>query len=43
MREFGRIGHPGRVMIETFDHEDEAVDKIDRLSRQKIKRGYRPR
>jgi predicted DNA-binding WGR domain protein len=43
LREFGRIGQPGRVMIETFDSEAEAQKKMDKLSSQKLKRGYRLR
>ena len=41
VRRWGRIGGPGRVMLETFDREDEAQAALTKLVTAKQRRGYR--
>ena len=40
VREFGRIGSPGRVMRATFGTLDEAASALTKLWQQKLRRGY---
>jgi predicted DNA-binding WGR domain protein len=39
--EFGRIGSPGRVMVDGFTCEDDARKAASRLLRVKRRKGYR--
>ncbi len=41
VRRWGRIGGPGRVMLETFDLEEEAQAALTKLVTAKQRRGYR--
>ncbi len=41
VREWGRIGSPGRLTIDWFDTLEEAQSAFDRIKRRKIGRGYR--
>jgi predicted DNA-binding WGR domain protein len=41
VHEWGRIGCPGRVMVDGFATEDEARKAADRLLRIKRRKGYR--
>lgn len=41
VREFGRIGSPGRVMVQTFASLDEAAAAHAKLWREKLQGGYR--
>ncbi|MEY8800226.1 WGR domain-containing protein [Leisingera sp. XS_AS12] len=41
MREWGRIGQPGRILFETFRYPDQAEMAFCVLARQKLRRGYR--
>lgn len=41
MRNWGRIGTPGRSMMETFDRDVDAASASNRLERTKRRRGYR--
>ncbi|MCL4068933.1 WGR domain-containing protein [Pseudomonas sp. GX19020] len=41
VRRWGRIGGPGRVMLETFDHAEEAQAALTKLVMAKQRRGYR--
>ncbi|MFC3058492.1 WGR domain-containing protein [Paenirhodobacter populi] len=41
VRRWGRIGGPGRVMLETFDHAEEARAALTKLVSVKQRRGYR--
>ena len=43
VRCWGRIGAPGRVMIETFSQPDQLVGARSKLVRQKHRRGYEDR
>ena len=40
VREWGRIGHPGTVRIESFATEAEAAAEFSRKAREKERRGY---
>lgn len=40
VREWGRIGRGGQVKASSFDTETAAVAELERLRRQKIRRGY---
>ncbi len=40
IREWGRIGSAGTVKIDFFDTEREAVQKQEKLFKQKVKKGY---
>ena len=39
-REYGRIGQPGNLRVDSFPAEDEAHRAFNRLLRQKQSRGY---
>lgn len=41
IREWGRIGHPGTVRIDSFATEAEAAAELSRKAREKERRGYR--
>ncbi|NVO29522.1 WGR domain-containing protein [Donghicola sp. C2-DW-16] len=41
IRTWGRIGTSGQVKVQTFTQPAEAIDALDRLRHQKLKRGYR--
>ena len=41
MREWGRIGQPGRILFETFRYPDQAEMAFCVVARQKLRRGYR--
>lgn len=41
IRNWGRIGTSGQVMIETFDESDEAQSVLGRIETKKKRRGYR--
>ena len=41
VRDWGRIGTRGQMMIETFDHAAEAHHAMNRLEKTKKRRGYR--
>lgn len=41
IRNWGRIGTSGQVMIETFDEPDDAESVLGRLETKKKRRGYR--
>jgi len=43
VREWGRIGHPGRRMIEIHESEGRAVESLERWLARKRRRGYRVR
>lgn len=43
IREWGRIGSPGRVKCDHFDDEGQAVDALAILAQQKRRRGYEHR
>ena len=40
LREWGRVGSPGRVRADAFASEDAAVAALERLARRKRGRGY---
>jgi predicted DNA-binding WGR domain protein len=40
LREWGRIGSPGRVLIEPFPDKDQALDAGRKLEAAKRRRGY---
>lgn len=40
IREWGRIGYRGQVMIETHDNEGKAITALMKLAAVKRKRGY---
>ncbi len=40
VREWGRIGSPGRVKIESYVTEDEATAAGEKLAARKRRRGY---
>lgn len=42
VREWGRIGSPGRVAVEWFPTFDEARQALEDKQQQKLKRGYQP-
>lgn len=42
MRNWGRIGSKGQVMMETFQSEDEAIKASERLAAIKMRKGYLP-
>ncbi len=42
VREWGRLGHPGRVKTEPYATEDEAIVAGETLAAKKRRRGYRP-
>jgi predicted DNA-binding WGR domain protein len=41
VREWGRIGRPGRIRIDLYEKGEEAIAAREALSRVKRKRGYR--
>ena len=41
VRRWGRIGGQGRMMLETFDHAEEAQAAMAKLVAAKRRRGYR--
>lgn len=41
VREWGRIGRPGRIRIDLYETEKEAIVAREALSRVKRQRGYR--
>ncbi len=41
VREWGRIGSPGRLTVDWFDTLEEVERAFDRIKRRKIARGYR--
>ena len=41
LREWGRIGYRGQMLIEKHDDEGRAVDALMKLSATKKRRGYR--
>ena len=41
VREWGRIGSPGRVRLDWFADEEAAARALDKMERQKIRKGYR--
>ena len=43
VREWGRIGSPGRLTVDWFDTLEEAERAFDRIKRRKIGKGYRGR
>jgi predicted DNA-binding WGR domain protein len=43
MREWGRIGSPGRLVIDRVDDLDAATLLMQRKRREKERRGYSPR
>jgi predicted DNA-binding WGR domain protein len=42
IREWGRIGSPGRVVEEWFDTLEEARKALEQKQKEKLKRGYLP-
>ena len=40
IRNWGRIGTGGQMMIETFERAEDASAALHRLQRQKLRRGY---
>jgi predicted DNA-binding WGR domain protein len=40
LREWGRVGSPGRVRVDAFAAEDAAMAELERLARSKHGRGY---
>jgi predicted DNA-binding WGR domain protein len=40
-REWGRIGSPGKLRLDCYESEEQALDALDRLVRAKHRRGYR--
>lgn len=40
IREWGRIGHPGTVRIESYATEADAAAEFNRKAREKERRGY---
>jgi len=40
IRHCGRIGTGGQLMIQTFDHPEEACQALDHLKRSKRRKGY---
>ena len=43
VREWGRIGQPGRRRVEIHETEGKAVESLERWLRRKRRRGYRVR
>ncbi|MFT8371539.1 WGR domain-containing protein [Acetobacter syzygii] len=41
MRRWGRIGTTGRLRLDQFSDEGAAANTLARLTRQKLKRGYK--
>ena len=41
VREFGRIGQPGRVMVDYFPSQQEAEACLQQLMREKLGKGYK--
>ena len=41
VREWGRIGRPGRIRIDLYERAEEAIAAREALSRVKRQRGYR--
>ena len=42
LRTWGRIGTNGQAMMVTYDNEAQATEALDKLDRQKRRRGYVP-
>ena len=40
MREFGRIGSPGRIMMDSFQNEEPARMAFCKIAGGKLRRGY---
>jgi len=40
IREWGRIGSPGTLRVDSFDTQHEAQDALDKLAFLKTRRGY---
>ena len=40
VREWGRIGSPGRVQVTAYATPEEAENALRRVERQKVRRGY---
>ncbi len=40
-REWGRIGSPGKLRLDSYDSQAEAENALDRLVHAKCRRGYR--
>jgi predicted DNA-binding WGR domain protein len=41
LREWGRVGSPGRVVVEPFEDEAKAAEASARIENAKRRRGYR--
>ncbi|MBT9386080.1 WGR domain-containing protein [Pseudooceanicola sp. CBS1P-1] len=41
VREWGRVGYPGKVMVQCFSDEGRAISELLRLAAVKRRRGYR--
>ena len=41
-REYGRIGQPGKLRLDPYPEETQAVSALLRLFRRKTRRGYQP-
>jgi predicted DNA-binding WGR domain protein len=41
VREWGRIGQPGRLRRDLYDSEARAAEALERIERAKTRRGYR--
>ena len=41
IREWGRLGQPGTLRVDSYARADEARAALDRLARSKRRRGYR--
>jgi predicted DNA-binding WGR domain protein len=41
-REYGRIGQPGRLRLDPYPDEPQAVSALHKLLRRKTRRGYQP-
>jgi predicted DNA-binding WGR domain protein len=41
-REYGRIGQPGKLRLDPYPEEAQAVSAMMTLFRRKIRRGYQP-
>ena len=41
VREWGRIGQPGRLRRDLHDSEDQAAAALEEIERAKTRRGYR--
>ena len=42
VREYGRIGQPGKLHLDPYPEEDQAVSAMKKLMRRKTRRGYSP-